>query len=85
MGGVHLRRRSRRENLIARHGGSTMNHRVIDHNREKIHNRLYHDYFSNTPTYTYTETQFTSCQIYFCWCLLVFVPKEIQSVLSRFI
>nr|XP_017256407.1 PREDICTED: putative nuclease HARBI1 [Daucus carota subsp. sativus] len=56
MGAVHLHRRRQRENRISRHGGSIMNHRVIDRNREDGHNRLYHDYFSDTPTYT--ETQF---------------------------
>lgn len=55
-GAVHLCHRRQRENLIARHDGSIMNHRVIDRNKEEGHNRLYHDYFSNTPTYT--ETQF---------------------------
>ncbi|KAL6587400.1 hypothetical protein OROMI_000378 [Orobanche minor] len=40
---------------ISIHGGSTMNHRVINRNREG-HIRLYQDYFSDTPTYT--ETQF---------------------------
>ncbi|XP_074355895.1 uncharacterized protein LOC141695556 [Apium graveolens] len=39
-----------------RHGGSTMNHRVIDRSREEGHARLYRDYFCDTPTYT--EAQF---------------------------
>ena len=53
---VHLHHRSQRANSISQHGGSVMNHRVIDQNREEGHGRLYQDYFSDTPTYT--ETQF---------------------------
>ena len=53
---VHLHHRSQRANSISQHGGSVMNHRVIDQNREEGHGRLYQDYFSDTPTYS--ETQF---------------------------
>ncbi|XP_074373857.1 uncharacterized protein LOC141714224 [Apium graveolens] len=53
---VHLHHRRQRANFVSQHGGSVMNHRVIDRNREEGHGRLYQDYFSDTPTYT--ETQF---------------------------
>ena len=53
---IHLHHRRQRANSLSQHGGSIMNHRVIDRNREECHARLYHDYFSNTLTYT--ETQF---------------------------
>ena len=49
---AHLHYRRQRANSISYHGGSIMNHRVIDRNREEGHARLYHDYFSDTPTYT---------------------------------
>ncbi|XP_074356322.1 uncharacterized protein LOC141696028 [Apium graveolens] len=53
---VHLHYQRQRVNSIQHHGGSIMNHRVINRNREECNTRLYHDYYSDTPTYT--ETQF---------------------------
>ncbi|XP_074377086.1 uncharacterized protein LOC141718608 [Apium graveolens] len=53
---VHLHYQRHRVNYIPQHGGSIMNHRVINRNREEGHTRLCYDYFSDTPTYT--ETQF---------------------------
>ena len=40
-----------RANMVSHHGGSIMNHRVFNRNREEGHARLFHDYFSNNPTY----------------------------------
>lgn len=37
--------------MISRHGGSVMNHRVFNRNREEGHARLFQDYFSDKPTY----------------------------------
>ncbi|KAL8109185.1 hypothetical protein AgCh_025325 [Apium graveolens] len=48
-------RHQQRANSGSHHGGSTMNHRVIDRNREEGHARLYRDYFSDIPTYTNTQ------------------------------
>ncbi|XP_063944669.1 uncharacterized protein LOC108212054 [Daucus carota subsp. sativus] len=56
MGAAYIYNHRERANSISYHGGSTMNHRVIDRNREEGHARLYRDYFSDTPTYT--DTQF---------------------------
>ncbi|XP_017245657.1 uncharacterized protein LOC108217333 [Daucus carota subsp. sativus] len=56
MGAAYIHTQLERANSISYHGGSTMNHRVIDRNREKGHARLYRDYFSDTPTYK--DTQF---------------------------
>ena len=55
MGAAYIHNQLERANSISYHGGSTMNHRVIDRNREEGHARLYRDYFSDTPTYTYTQ------------------------------
>lgn len=55
MGAAYLHNQRQRANSIPNHGGSTMNHRVIDRNIEG-HARLYRDYFFDTSTYT--ETQF---------------------------
>ncbi|XP_074351568.1 uncharacterized protein LOC141690688 [Apium graveolens] len=56
MSAAYLHYRRQRSNSLSYHGGSTMNHRVLDRNREEGHDRLYRDYFSTTTTYT--ETQF---------------------------
>ncbi|XP_074327018.1 uncharacterized protein LOC141664959 [Apium graveolens] len=56
MSAAYLHHRRQRANSESHHGGSTMNHRVIDRNREEGHARLYRDYFADTPTYT--DTQF---------------------------
>ncbi|XP_074326626.1 uncharacterized protein LOC141664570 [Apium graveolens] len=56
MSAAYLHHRRQRANSESHHGGSTMNHRVIDRNREEGHARLYRDYFFDTPTYT--DTQF---------------------------
>ncbi|XP_074328216.1 uncharacterized protein LOC141666117 [Apium graveolens] len=53
---AYFHHRRQRANSESHHGGSTMNHRVIDQNREEGHARLYRDYFADTPTYT--DTQF---------------------------
>ncbi|WOG81843.1 hypothetical protein DCAR_0100997 [Daucus carota subsp. sativus] len=56
MGAAYIHNQLERANSISYHGGSTMmNHRMIDRNREEGHARLYRDYFSDTPTYTYTQ------------------------------
>ena len=52
---AYLHNQRERANSISHHGGSTMNHRVIDRNREKGYMRRYRDYFSNTLTYTNTQ------------------------------
>ena len=56
MSAAYLLHQRERANSISYHGGSTMNHRVIDRNREEGHVGLYRDYFSDKPTYT--DTQF---------------------------
>ncbi|KAL6580257.1 hypothetical protein OROMI_008281 [Orobanche minor] len=38
-------------NMVSCHNGSVINHRMFNRNREEGHARLYHDYFSDTPTY----------------------------------
>ena len=55
MSATYLHNQRERVNSISYHGGSTMNHRMIDRNREEGHARLYRDYFSNTPSYRDTE------------------------------
>ena len=55
MNAAYLHNQREKENFISYHGGSTMNHCVIDRNREEGHVRLYRDYFSDTPTYTNTQ------------------------------
>nr|XP_017233175.1 PREDICTED: uncharacterized protein LOC108207225 [Daucus carota subsp. sativus] len=56
MGAAYIYNQRERANSVSYHGGSTMNHHVIDRNREEGHARLYRDYFSDTPTHT--DTQF---------------------------
>ncbi|KAL6563172.1 Syntaxin-81 [Orobanche hederae] len=53
---VQQYRQLHNESSASQHGGSTLNHRVINQNREEGHARLYRDYFSDTPTYP--ETMF---------------------------
>ncbi|KAL6579990.1 hypothetical protein OROMI_008014 [Orobanche minor] len=53
---AYLHHPRQQRNYVPHHGGSTMNHRVINRNKEEGHDRLYRDYFSDTPTYT--EQQF---------------------------
>ncbi|KAL6552360.1 hypothetical protein OROHE_007724 [Orobanche hederae] len=53
---VQQYRQLHNESSASQHGGSTLNHRVINRNREEGHARLYRDYFSDTPTYP--ETMF---------------------------
>ncbi|XP_074356370.1 uncharacterized protein LOC141696082 [Apium graveolens] len=56
MATTYLHHRQQITNLISHHGGSTINNRMINRNKEEGHTRLYQNYFSDTPTYT--ETQF---------------------------
>ncbi|KAL6554254.1 hypothetical protein OROMI_019927 [Orobanche minor] len=37
--------------MVSRHSGLVINHHMFNRNREEGHARLYHDYFSDTPTY----------------------------------
>ncbi|XP_052181945.1 uncharacterized protein LOC127794738 [Diospyros lotus] len=37
--------------FFSHHGGSVLNHRIINRNRAEGHERLYRDYFADSPTY----------------------------------
>lgn len=37
---------------FSHHGGSMLNHRVINRNRVEGHERFYRDYFADSPTYS---------------------------------
>lgn len=52
---IHINHQRQRANFISHHGRSIVNHRVTNHNKKEGHTKLYHDYFSNTPTYTKTQ------------------------------
>ena len=47
---VQQYRQLHNENSTSQHGGSTLNHHVINRNREEGHAQLYRDYFSDNPT-----------------------------------
>ena len=36
---------------FSHHGESILNHRIINRNRAEGHERIYRDYFANSPTY----------------------------------
>ncbi|XP_052172117.1 uncharacterized protein LOC127788035 [Diospyros lotus] len=38
-------------NSFSHHGGSVLNHRIINRSRAEGHERLYRDYFADSPTY----------------------------------